>query len=106
MIKVLFHVICCFYDLQNISNFSASNNAYQMVNNYKIPNTETSASYKVNLQPQILICAYCPNIVHFSSTELLELHTNMNHNFICNTCGLRSYSFDELNIHKMKHNFI
>ncbi|XP_034191239.2 uncharacterized protein LOC117609256 isoform X1 [Osmia lignaria lignaria] len=91
---------------QDLSNFSASNNVYQMVNEQEIPNVETSASYKVNLQPQILICVYCPKTVYFSSIELLELHMNMNHNFVCNTCGLRLYSFDKLNIHKLKHNFI
>nr|XP_003705389.1 PREDICTED: uncharacterized protein LOC100876438 isoform X1 [Megachile rotundata]XP_012145499.1 PREDICTED: uncharacterized protein LOC100876438 isoform X1 [Megachile rotundata]XP_012145500.1 PREDICTED: uncharacterized protein LOC100876438 isoform X1 [Megachile rotundata] len=95
------------YAQSNATNFSATSNVYQIVTSeYQVPERETLPTYKVNLQSPIFICSYCPDVRSFLSAEQLEMHMNIDHNFICNTCGQRLYSFEKLNMHKMKHGFI
>ncbi|XP_006622078.2 protein PF14_0175-like [Apis dorsata] len=78
---------------QNLVNFS---DVYQMTSNqYEVtkPNVTT---YEIRY-----ICSYCTK--KFISEDLLQLHMNIFHNFVCNICNLRLYNFNDFNLHKIKH---
>lgn len=87
--------------LQNLINLPGSNNVYQVTNNQRdMSNRQpTITSYEVRFA-----CPSCSQI--FVSENLLQMHMKCNHNFICDTCNLRFYNFDDYNLHKAKHNLI
>lgn len=78
--------------LQNLINFS---DVYQMTSNqYKL--SKPNITYEVRC-----VCSYCTK--KFISEDLLQLHMNIFHNFVCNICNLRLYNFNDFNLHKIKH---
>lgn len=76
-------------------------------NQYVAPIGENIMTCKITQQPTVeLICPYCPKSVSFISEELFNLHVNTYHNIICDICGLYLHDYNELNIHRIKHQLI
>ncbi|XP_060829890.1 uncharacterized protein LOC132914632 [Bombus pascuorum] len=81
------------YQQQDLIQFSKSNAVFQLANQ---PSVRT---YQVRY-----VCPYCSK--SFVSEDYMQIHINEQHNFICNICSLRLYSFNDLNLHKIQHNLL
>ncbi|XP_076162180.1 uncharacterized protein LOC143144060 [Ptiloglossa arizonensis] len=92
---------------QNVIHYSGSSNYQVATNQYVAPIGENIMTCKITQQPTVeLICPYCPKSVSFISEELFNLHVNTYHNIICDICGLYLHDYNELNIHRIKHQLI
>lgn len=79
--------------LQDLVQFSESNAVFQLANQPSV------TTYQIRY-----VCPYCSK--SFFSEDYMQIHINEHHNFICNICNLRLYSFNDLNLHKIQHTLL
>ncbi|XP_076277878.1 uncharacterized protein LOC143207882 isoform X2 [Lasioglossum baleicum] len=90
---------------QNIIDYTGTGEVYQVSpNEYRGPISERVTTSGRTIEPSAnLTCPYCPNSLTFATREMVEYHLNINHNYVCDLCGLLFYNIDDIRIHKIKH---
>ncbi|KAK9297042.1 hypothetical protein QLX08_009137 [Tetragonisca angustula] len=84
---------------QNLVDCSEPNGVYRLINNqYELSNRQPNVTtYTIRY-----VCPYC--VKNCTSKDLMQIHINNDHNFVCNICNLRLYNFNDLYLHKLNHN--
>ncbi|KAK1119770.1 hypothetical protein K0M31_013185 [Melipona bicolor] len=83
---------------QNLVDCSEPNGVYQLINNqYEVSNRPDVTTFTIRY-----LCPYC--VKNYTSEDLMQIHINNDHNFVCNICNLRLYSLNDLYLHKLNHN--